>query len=216
LGPGWSGGGVTAKWRKKSGGFGKKPDSFYGLIPGMVASLACGRREFCGPEFRDPRARAKKAKQAMITSRMIFPEGPSFFQNLCNQFGLRNEESPTNKAFLIIHILANKFYQPGLCFSEHLEAAGESSQVHGLLEFKTKGRGWGLNFERVDPDHSTAGAEGQGGGFKKFLEEAPEIRDGDTLAERGIGDEECNAARAVAGNAGKLPEIFLDKIGADS
>jgi hypothetical protein len=116
LEPGWSDGGVTTKWRRKSGRSGKKADNFYGLIPGMVASLACGRREFCGPEFRDPRARAKKAKQAMITSRMIFPEGPSFFQNLCNQFGLRNEELPTNKAFLIIHILANRFLPTGLMF----------------------------------------------------------------------------------------------------
>jgi hypothetical protein len=84
------------------------------------------------------------------------------------------------------------------------------------LEFKTKGRGWRFNFERVDPDHSTAGAEGQGGGFKKFLEEAPKIGDGNTFAEGGIGDEESDAARTVAGNLRKIAEVPLDKIGADS
>ena len=103
-----------------------------------------------------------------------------------------------------------------LLFSQHFQSAGESSQVHGLLEFKTERRSGRFDFERIDPDHSTAGAEGQGGGFKKFLEEAPEIGDGDTFTQRGIGDEESDATRAVAGNLRKITEVPLDKIGADS
>jgi hypothetical protein len=83
----------------------------------MVAPPACGRKEFCRPEFLDPRARAKKAKQPERTSRMIFPWSPSFLQSLWSQFGLGNEELPIDKSFLIIHILANKFLPTGLMFS---------------------------------------------------------------------------------------------------
>jgi hypothetical protein len=84
------------------------------------------------------------------------------------------------------------------------------------LEFDPEGGGRRFNFERVDPDHPTAGAEGQGGGSKKFLEEASEIGDGNTFTERRIGDEESNTTRAVPGNLRKIAEIPLDKIGADS
>lgn len=167
----------------------------------MVAPPACGRSELCGPEFRDPRARAKKAKQPRTTNRMTFPWSPSFFQERWIQFGFRNGELGTDKAFLFVRLEANKsFCDRDLHFSEHLEAAGESSQVHGLLEFKTEGGSGRFDFERVDPHHPAAGSEGQAGDFEEFLEKAPEIGDGDTLAERGIGDEESDAARAVAGN----------------
>jgi hypothetical protein len=74
----------------------------------MVAPPACGRSEFCSPEFRDPRARAKKAKQPKRTSRMIFPWSPSLLENFSSQFGLGNEELPIDRAFLIMQILANK------------------------------------------------------------------------------------------------------------
>jgi len=84
------------------------------------------------------------------------------------------------------------------------------------LEFKTERRRGRFDFKRIDPDHPTAGAEGNAGDFEEFLEKAPEVGDGDTFAERGIGDEESDTARAVAGNLRKITEVLLDEIGADS
>jgi hypothetical protein len=70
----------------------------------------------------------------------------------------------------------------------------------------------GFDFEGINPDHPTAGSEGDGGEGKKFLQEAAKIGNGDALSKGRIGDEKGDAARSAAGDFQKIPKIFLDEV----
>lgn len=85
-----------------------------------------------------------------------------------------------------------------------------------MLKFETKGGGGGFYFEGIDPDHASARAKGEGGDGEKFFEKAAKIGDGDSFAQRRIGDEESDAGGAEAGNFFEVTKVARDKIGGDA
>jgi len=70
----------------------------------------------------------------------------------------------------------------GLAFAEQFETAGEAAEVDSLLEFEAKRGGGGFYFEWVDPDHSAARAQGDGGDCEKFVEQAAKVGNGNPFS----------------------------------
>ena len=100
-----------------------------------------------------------------------------------------------------------------LSFAEKFESAGKATEVDGLLKFETKRGGGGLDFEGIDPDHSAARAERDGGYGEEFFQKSAEVRNGDAFSQRGIGDEERDAGWAVVGDLFKIAKVAKNKIG---
>jgi len=101
----------------------------------------------------------------------------------------------------------------GLAFAKEFESAAEAAEVDRLLEFESERRGRRFDFEGVDPDHPAAGSKGKGGDGEKFLEKTTEVGDRDAFAERWVGDEQRNAAGAIARNFFELAKVAKNEIG---
>jgi hypothetical protein len=101
----------------------------------------------------------------------------------------------------------------GLAFSEEFESATESAEVDRLLKFESKRGGRRFDFEGVDPDHPAAGPKGEGRDSEKFLEKPTEVGDRDAFAERWVGDDQRNAAGAIAWNFFELAKVAKNEIG---
>ena len=82
-----------------------------------------------------------------------------------------------------------------------------------MLEFDTKRGGGRFDFQGIDPDHSAAWAEGDGGDGEEFFQKTPEVGNGDAFSKRGIGDEKRDAGWAVVGDLFKIAKVAKNKIG---
>ena len=51
-----------------------------------------------------------------------------------------------------------------------------------MLEFEAKRGGGGFYFEWVDPDHSAARAQGDGGDGEKFIEQSTKVGNGNPFS----------------------------------
>jgi len=100
-----------------------------------------------------------------------------------------------------------------LAFAKEFESATEAAEVDRLLKFESKGGGWRFDFEGVDPDHPTAGAKGECGDCEELLKKTTEVGDRDAFAERWVGDEQRNAAGAIARNFFELAKVAKNEIG---
>jgi hypothetical protein len=100
-----------------------------------------------------------------------------------------------------------------LAFAKEFESATEAAEVDRLLKFEPKSGGRGFDFEWVDPDHPAAGSKGKVGDGEKFLEKTTEVGDRDAFAERRVGDDQRNAAGAIARNLFELAKVAKNEIG---
>ena len=101
----------------------------------------------------------------------------------------------------------------GLAFAEEFESATEAAEVDRLLKFEPKRGGRRFDFEGVDPDHPAAGSKSEGGDGEELLKKTTEVGDRDAFAERWVGDEQRNAAGAIARNFFELAKVAKNEIG---
>lgn len=85
-----------------------------------------------------------------------------------------------------------------------------------MLKFEAEGGGGRFELEGIDPDHSAAGTKSQRGDGEKFLKQSAEVRNGDTLSEGRIRDDEGDTRGTIGGDFFKLTEIAQDEVGRDA
>lgn len=85
-----------------------------------------------------------------------------------------------------------------------------------MLKFEAEGGGGRFELEGIDPDHSAAGTKSQRGDGEKFLKQSAEVRNGDTLSQWRIRDDEGNTCGTIVRNFFKLTEIAQNEVGRDA